>query len=410
MAQLSFASSPLRGPLLAGLGAAGALVLGVATLTWLAGGPAPTISAGIDLDPSLARQNRAELEIATDHTAAHDPFAPSESDTTQDVSLPGVTDTEHALMAEPHADPSHAPRTTALNAPRAPLPGLYENGPGGPLPIISASGQRPDQAYAAAFDGLDTAPTLSVIVGGLGLSESLTAEAIETLPAEVTLSFAPYADNLQDWINRARADGHEVLIELPMEPFDYPNNDPGPHTLLVDAETIENTRRLTWLLSRSSGYVGVANYLGARLGAAEGPLIELFNQIEARGLSIFHDGSGRRAVLNGAGQRAQARLALADRVLDADPIPSAIDDRLLELEALALQNGTALGSAFAYPATVDTVAAWAESVRERGYQLAPASYLMSIRHPITDSHSATSSHDSAHAEEAHHDDGHGDTH
>ncbi len=203
-------------------------------------------------------------------------------------------------------------------------------------------------------------PTVSVIVGGLGLSQSLTERAIEVLPAEVTLSFAPYADNLQDWINRARADGHEVLLELPMEPFDYPNNDPGPHTLLVDASSQENTRRLVWLLSRAAGYTGVANYLGARLGAAEGPLSEIFSELEARGLSIFHDGAGRRAVLEQAGRQAHARMTIADRVVDSDPTPRAIDGRLLELEALALQNGSALGSGFAYPATVDTIAAWAE--------------------------------------------------
>ena len=30
----------------------------------------------------------------------------------------------------------------------------------------------------------------------------------------------------------ARAsDGHEVMLQVPMEPFDYPDNDPGPHTL-----------------------------------------------------------------------------------------------------------------------------------------------------------------------------------
>lgn len=403
MARASLSSSPLRGPLLAGLGAAGALVLGVAALTWMAGGPAPTISAGIDLDPTQFAQADIPAEPTETHT---DPFAPDGSQDSHDVSLPGVTDTEHALTAQAAPTAIQTPTTSALNAPRAPLPGLYENGPGGPLPIISANGQRPDQAYAASYDGVETAPTLSIVVGGLGLSESLTAEAIETLPAEVTLSFAPYADNLQDWIDRARADGHEVLIELPMEPFDYPNNDPGPHTLLVDADQVENTRRLSWLLSRASGYVGVANYLGARLGAAEGPLIELFSQIEARGLSIFHDGAGRRAVLTGAGQRAQARLALADRVLDSDPTPSAIDDRLLELEALALQNGSALGSAFAYPATVDTVAAWAEGVRERGYQLAPASFLMGIRKPLNETqHSAP--HDTG---SDHHGNDHGDTH
>ena len=253
-----------------------------------------------------------------------------------------------------------------------------------PLPIISADGVRPDEAYAAPFDGIRSAPTIAVIVGGLGLSERLTQRAIETLPAEVTLSFAPYADNLQDWIDLARADGHEVLIELPMEPFDYPNNDPGPHTLLSEASDQENERRLIWLLSRAAGYAGVTNYLGARLGADREALSGVFAKLENRGLSIFHDGAGRRSVISAAGQSVDAQLAIADRVIDSDPVPDTIDRRLLELEALALQDGDALGAGFAYPATVDTVAIWADSLRARGYQLAPASFLMEVRRERTE--------------------------
>jgi hypothetical protein len=354
--------SPLRGPLLAGLGAAVLLVGAAGALSWLAGAePGP---AGATADIS-----RSEPVMVADAGPA-DPFAEGPA---EEVSLPGVTDTETALEAAPSAPPPR-PR-----GPAAPLAGLHEPGPGGPLPIIGADGRRPDAAYAKAFNGVSDAPTIAVVVGGLGLSRSLTQRAIDTLPSEVTLSFAAYSDDLQAWIDAARADGHEVLIELPMEPFDYPNNDPGPDTLLAEASAAENRRRLLTLLSRGAGYAGVANYLGARLGAAQEPLTAVFADLEARGLSIFHDGSGRRPVLEGAAAAAGAKLALADRVVDGDPGPTAIDARLLELEALALQNGTALGSGFAYPATVDTVAAWAEDLASRGYQLAPASYVMTLR-------------------------------
>jgi polysaccharide deacetylase 2 family uncharacterized protein YibQ len=337
-------------------------------LAWLTGAEPAPVSASVTIE-------RPEPVVLAEAPVAAEPDVPFADAPVEGVTLPGVTDTETALAPPP--EPQPAPSRTG---PQSPLPGLYEAGPGGaPAPIISADGTRPDAAYAAAFDPAPGAPIIAVVVGGLGLSERLTARAIEVLPAEVTLSFAPYSDDLQSWIDRARADGHEVLIELPMEPFDYPNNDPGPHTLLADAGASENDRRLLWLLSRASGYAGVANYLGARLGAERDALTHVFAQIEARGLSVYHDGTGRRAVLEAAARQADARVAIADRVIDADPDPDAVDRRLLELEALALQNGDALGHGFAYPATVDTVAAWAEALAARGYELAPASALMAKR-------------------------------
>jgi len=363
-------SSPLTKPLLAGLGAALALVVITGALSFLASGEPEPVGARADITRPAPAEESALASVQIPERAPV--FENSAGD--EDISLPGVIDTEAALNAQPQTA-APARRT----GPQAPLPGLFEAGPGGPLPVIAADGRRPDGAYAKPYEGDARAPALSIIIGGLGLSARLTERAIETLPPEVTLSFAPYSENLQDWIDRARAAGHEVLIELPMEPFDYPNNDPGPHTLLADASAQENQRRLAWLLSRAAGYAGVTNYLGARLGAAQGPLTVIFEALEDRGLSIFHDGAGRRAVLTSAGQAAGARLALADRLLDADPVPAAIDERLLELEALALQNADALGAGFAYPATVETVAAWAQSLGSRGYRLVPATHLMERR-------------------------------
>lgn len=358
--------SPLRTPLIAGAGAAVlcAALAGAAVL--LGSQSPPAVGARASL-PELAVDGAVMAEAAEPEPAIV--FAEASA---QDIALPGVSDTQDAL------DPPAAV-IEPQPAQQVPLPGLYESGPGGPLPVISESGQRPGEAYARAFDGDPSAPTIAVVVGGLGLNRALTEEAIAALPAEITLSFVPYARELQAWVDRARADGHEVLIELPMEPFDYPNNDPGPHTLLAEAGEAENARRLDWLLSRAAGYTGVINYLGARLGANESAMSHVFTVLEGRGLTVFHDGSGRRPVLDAAQAASGARLSIVDRLLDANPEASAIDARLLDLEALSLQNGTALGLGSPYPTTVDSLAAWANSLPARGYQLAPASFVARIR-------------------------------
>ena len=100
---------------------------------------------------------------------------------------------------------------------------------------------------------------------------------IQQLPPDVTLAFAPYAPNLEAQIAEARAAGHEVILQLPMEPNGYPANDPGPHTLLANATAEDNIQRLHWLLSRFSGYVGVTNYMGAKLSTSASLTFGLLN-------------------------------------------------------------------------------------------------------------------------------------
>lgn len=270
-------------------------------------------------------------------------------------------------------------RRAASPLPRAPIAGLTEAGPNGVLPIVAANGRTPSQAYARPFTPQQGRPMLAVVVGGLGFNARATTQAIDELPPEITLSFVPYADNLQSWIDRARAAGHEVLLELPMEPFDPDADDTGPQTLLASASSQQNITRLEYLLSQASGYFGVTNYQGARFATSAQASQPVVQQLRRRGLAFISTGIGQRTALNVEAARAGMPTAAADRILDVRREADAIDDQLLNLEALALQNQSAIGAGFAYPVTIEQVGRWARDVESRGYQLAPASAVLTAR-------------------------------
>jgi len=272
-----------------------------------------------------------------------------------------------------------ATRPSASPLPRAPLQGLTEPGPHGPLPIVAANGRTPAQAYARPFAPHPNRPLVAVIIGGLGFNARTTTQAIDELPPEVTLSFVPYADNLQSWIDRARARGHEVLLELPMEPFDPDADDTGPQTLLASAPAQQNIARLEQLLSRGAGYFGVTNYQGARFATSAQASAPVVQALRRRGLVLISSGIGQRTALSAEAQRAGLANTAADRLIDVRQEADAIDDQLLNLEALALQNSSAIGAGFAYPVTIEQVGRWSGDVASRGYQLAPASAVLNAR-------------------------------
>lgn len=264
-----------------------------------------------------------------------------------------------------------APPPMGAALPPAPMTGFYAPGPGGPLPIINQDGRTPAQAYARPFKA-NGRPKVSLVIGGLGLNAARTRQAIDTLRPEITLSFSIYSEGLQGWIDMARARGHEVLIEAPMEPIDYPENDAGPFTLMADSQPPETVKRLEWILSRATGYFGLTNYLGSRFLGVDPAYGAFSASLKARGLAFVDDGTAAR---RGGGMPR----ATAERVIDDKPSAAAIDQQLLALEAGALQRGQALGSGFAFPVTLEKVALWANEVEQRGYQLAPASALTKAR-------------------------------
>jgi hypothetical protein len=255
--------------------------------------------------------------------------------------------------------------------PPAPIAGLSAPGPGGLLPIIAPDGRASWKAYARPFAD-DGRPKIALVIGGLGLNPDQTRQAIDALPAEVTLSFSPYAENLQAQIDRARAAGHEVMVELPMEPLDYPDNDPGPYTLLSLAPPGEIQAKLDWLMSRATGYFAVTNDFGSHFLGQDKAMAPVIQTLRQRGVAFIDDG---QAAGRGGGLH---RASMGPRI-DADLDSAAIDNQLLSLEASALQSGAALGTGSDYPLTVNQVQKWAVAVRERGYALAPASALMTLK-------------------------------
>ena len=252
--------------------------------------------------------------------------------------------------------------------------GLLEGTRHGRIPKIVAGGARSVDAYAskaAAAKGAPTGPRIAIIVGGLGISANTTADALTRLPAAVTLAFVPYGANLNDLAARARARGHEVLLQAPMEAFDYPDNDSGPQTLLTSLPSEQNLDRLHWQMARVQGYVGVMNFMGARFTTSEKAMAPVLDDIAKRGLLFVDDGTSARSVASHLAAASNMPFAKAEEVLDAVPTPAEIDRALSRLELAARKNGVAVGMAAALPVSIDRIVRWAKGAEARGFTLVP---------------------------------------
>ncbi len=267
-------------------------------------------------------------------------------------------------------DPS---QPAAMNLASAPVAALVENSPYGPLPRIAADGTRPLDAYARPPAAASDAPRVAIVIGGVGIDADGSQQAIG-LPGPVTLALAPYGPNLKATMTDARAAGHELLLQVPLEPFNYPSTDPGPHTLTVNATAAENIDRLHWLMSRVTNYVGVINYMGARFTGEADALAPVLAEIGHRGLLYLDDGSSARSrAVELAGSTPVLR---ADVVLDADLTPATIDQKLDQLRAIARQRGYAIATGSAFAVTIDRVQEFVRAAADRGVTIVPLSSLV----------------------------------
>ena len=250
------------------------------------------------------------------------------------------------------------------------------------LPVLNherSSGEAAFKTYARPInsDAIAGLPKIAIVIDGLGLSQSTTQEALSLLPPDITLAFAPYGNSLNRWTQKARNQGHELLIQVPMEPFDYPDNDPGPHTLLTSTSADNNTANFNWILGRFDFYVGVMNYMGARFSTDELAGSEFMREVQANGLLYLESGITARSRLNVLASNMGVPNLSADLVLDAQGQASDIETRLIQLETIAQDRGIALGVASAFPNSIRVISEWTQSLRQRGFALVPVTTLLS---------------------------------
>lgn len=242
---------------------------------------------------------------------------------------------------------------------------------------VQAPAVRVDKAvservsYARPFANPDNKPVVSLIIGGLGTSYRQTISTIDELPPEVTLSFVPTASN--ELLRYARKKGHEILLEVPMEPLDRGRARPHRDMLLSNSPAEDNVLRLTSLLRGRGELYGVITHKGDKFIRAEESIPAILEHLHDKGLAFFQHTTLESDGFEAAALALNMTFAAGQENIDTEIRASTIEAKLFKLETQSLDEGVAFGTGFAYPQTVDIVSRWSRSLKEKGILLAPAS-------------------------------------
>ena len=283
--------------------------------------------------------------------------------------------TGSAIVASGNGGPEIINRQDDRTVPmaQAPDPDLTENTAQGDLPRISEDGRQPWQVYARPFNTADKRPRLAILVADLGMSRTLTDAAVTRLPPAVTLAFDAQSPTIGAWAGRARQEGHEILITVPMEPFDYPRSDPGPHTLLTTLGNTANLEKLNWSLRQASGYIGITTLTGSRFTTDSDKLKQVMSALRERGLMVLDAHAAPHGVVTELAHQEHVPVATVNVRIEEDLSPQAIDAALLQLQQAAQLNGHAIGIVPPLPIVIDRLQAWLKTLPEQGIALAPIS-------------------------------------
>ena len=220
-------------------------------------------------------------------------------------------------------------------------------------------------------------PVIAVVIDDMGLDRKRSARAA-ALPGPLTLSWLPYARDLAAQTRAARANGHELMLHMPMEPS--VQADPGPDALLVTLDRGEILRRFRTALDSFDGYVGVNNHMGSRFTADRAALAPVLAELHRRGLLWLDSRTTPNSAGLGIAQELKMPFAGRDVFLDNFPVAGAIRVQLGKLEQVAKHQGFAIAIGHPHDATIEALASWLPDVQKRGFVLVPVSAVVRTQH------------------------------
>lgn len=252
----------------------------------------------------------------------------------------------------------------------APIDGFYEDSEFGKLPIAKSRFQTPFEVYKRPYVLNLNKPFIALGIEDFGLSDAFSQAALDALPSNVSMLLSPYSSAPDGWVQKARKDGHEVWLQLPVERLSFPLDDPGAKGLLTRVSLQYNQERLKWLLGRASGYTGVAAYTDSALNNAGPMFTDIARDIFSRGLGFFE--------LNPSNNSFFKPIALEQDIPHIQSFGSIeIVDPQGEAMKAVLQGVSTYGGAIATiqptPRNLESLASWIEEQEEKGIAIIPLS-------------------------------------
>ncbi|MFZ2586815.1 MAG: divergent polysaccharide deacetylase family protein [Alphaproteobacteria bacterium] len=222
--------------------------------------------------------------------------------------------------------------------------------------------------------------TLALVIDDMGVDVPATEDTMALLPAPVTFAFLPYGTYSAHQARAAYANGHEILVHIPMEPLATSANgqtppNPGPHALRVDdSPEVWNTNLAVNLKPFLDVAIGANNHMGSRFTQSTQGMAVVLAHLANHGLLFLDSYTTARTATRAAGAGMNIPLLQRNVFLDDNISPAAIEAEFNHAIAYARKHGHAIAIGHPHPATLAVLARRLPTLEQEGIALVPLTY------------------------------------
>lgn len=227
------------------------------------------------------------------------------------------------------------------------------------------------------FPGLPAKlPKVAIIIDDIGYDRKIADKFLQ-LNADLTFSLLPHTPSQKSFARKVSKKGLEIMLHLPMEPYEYPQVDPGPGALLTSMSPDELISQLKKNLDAVPGIIGVNNHMGSKMTTVSSQIYQIFTVLKERELFFIDSRTTLNSICKPSARLFQIPFAQRNVFIDHIVDPDFIRRQLNHLIQIAYNRGEAVGIAHPHIETYTVLRAMLPDLQKK-VQIVPASQIVHL--------------------------------
>ncbi len=216
---------------------------------------------------------------------------------------------------------------------------------------------------------------LAIVIDDIG--HSLPALR-RLLALDVPLSFSvlPHVTHAREAARAIARAGREYMVHMPMEPYAYPREDPGPRPLLLAQSLAHTAERVRGYLAALPGAVGASNHMGSAYTYDPDRMRVVQTVLAERNLFFLNSRTSGTPVPRAVARQRGYRYLERDVFLDHDPRETAVESAFRLAVRRARRQGRAIAIGHPYDSTYRVLRRRLPGLPRNGVRVVPVSALL----------------------------------
>lgn len=255
-----------------------------------------------------------------------------------------------------------------------------EKANGQPLRIIFAFRAEPPAEKTKPPPSRDIRkPMVVIILDDIGQKDVSQLALVLELKLPITFAVLPHVPHATSSALYFHQHQYEIMLHMPMEPDNYPENNPGRGAIFSNFGEKQILQALRRAIKKVPFASGVNNHMGSKITANRALMRPVLQELKKEGLFYVDSRTNAQTIAHSLALSLGLRTAKRDVFLDAEASYEFSMKQLKEVRSLARAKGGVIAIGHPYPTTLRALHEEMPKMDREGFRFVFASELVDFQ-------------------------------